>query len=300
MKDGIIFDIQRFCIHDGPGIRTTVFMKGCPLRCRWCSNPESQRAEPQILARDVKCTACGACIESCPYSAISITHDQKRCIAWELCDQCLACVETCQYGALVQVGKSMEIEAIVDTVASDRVFYANSGGGVTISGGEPVQQYNFVTSLLQACKYKGFHTALETCGHGPEKAYRAMLEHLDIVLFDIKHLDSKIHRMYTGVDNQLILANFEFAAIRKRTWLRVPLIAGFNDTEDHMEKIFCLAEKFRVERVSLLPYHEGGLAKALQIGGRYEMEDARRPDDIHIERLVQMGSEKGLQVMVGR
>lgn len=300
MKKGIVFDIQRFSIHDGPGIRTTVFMKGCPLRCQWCSNPESQRGKPQIITRDIKCSGCGACVGKCRQHAISLSQDKKRHIDWERCDQCLECADACIYGALAVVGKSMEIEDVVNEVASDRVFYDNSGGGITVSGGEPTQQSDFVTGLLYACKEKGFHTALETCGYGPESAFKAMLEHIDLVLFDIKHIDAEQHRQYTGVDNKLILTNLEFIAKTKRAWLRVPLIAGFNDSSEHMEEIFCLAKKLNIERISLLPYHEGGVSKAAQIGVEYLMDGAKRPDDDHIDQLAQIGSKKGLHVTIGR
>ena len=172
---GVVFNIQRFSIHDGPGIRTTVFMKGCPLKCAWCSNPESQAALPQLMVRDIKCVACGHCAKVCPTRAITLSKNGGRQIDWDRCDQCLKCVEVCLYDALTAIGKHMSVQDILEEVEKDRIFYKNSSGGVTISGGEPLQQSDFVYELLHALKQGDLHTALDTSGCAPGEVFDRLL-----------------------------------------------------------------------------------------------------------------------------
>jgi len=293
---GLVFNIQRFSVHDGPGIRTTVFMKGCPLSCRWCSNPESQDFGPQLMSRDVVCTGCGACAAVCPRGAIRITEKGVRKIDWERCDQCLVCVDACTYNALQRCGEYKGVREILEEVLRDRPFYKNSGGGVTVSGGEPLLQSEFVIQLLRACKEEGLHTAIDTTGHAPWQKAREALSFVDLILWDIKHLDPGEHERTTGVDNRLILENLERSAGLAKIWLRVPLIAGFNDSVEHIRGVATLAKKIGAEKVSLLPYHEGGLSKSRQIGVSYQFSDAQPPTEKQVDLLRGIIEKEGLQV----
>lgn len=298
-QKGIVFNIQRFSIHDGPGIRTTVFMKGCPLKCAWCANPESQEMFPQLMVRDVKCTSCGKCVQTCPNNALLLSKKQGRKINWDLCDQCLKCVNVCIYKSLVVTGKYMDVEEIVQEVEKDRIFYMNSGGGITISGGEPLVQYPFVIDLLQALKEKGLHTALDTCGYAPKMVLDNILRYVDLVLFDIKQLDTEKHQKYTGVDNHQILSNARIVSKRVKTWFRIPLIEGFNDSPEDIKRVAQIAKDMGVEKISVLPYHEGGQSKSIQIGKIYRMWSTKSPDDAHIRRLTDIASEIGVATTVG-
>ncbi len=299
-ENGLIFNIQKFSVHDGPGIRTTVFMKGCPLHCLWCSNPESQSFLPELLIRDINCKGCGACVAVCPQEAISITKKTGRKIDWRKCNSCLLCVDSCLYHSLNRCGKYMTVKQVIDEVIQDKLFYKNSGGGVTISGGEPLSQSKFVGQLLAECKKEGLHTALETMGHGSWKEMEKVLGFVDLILFDIKHLDSGMHQKTTGIQNNILLKNLQKAAGMNNIWLRVPLIAGFNDSEGHIKKIASLGKEINAQKISLLPYHEGGKSKCEQLGKPYYFPDGEAPAEKHIHKLKRIIEKAGLTASVGK
>jgi len=210
----------------------------------------------------------------------------------------MACVEVCRNDSLIVSGQRLEARAIVDEVLKDQVFYETSGGGMTVSGGEPLMQADFVVSLLRTARGEGLHTALDTSGYAPWERFEAVLPYLDLVLFDVKHLDPERHEVATGVDNRIILENLERLRGRVPLWIRVPLIAEFNDAEEHMEALADLAAQVGAERVSLLPYHEGGVSKSAQVGKSYGLPDGRKPSDQRLERLAGIVEARGLKVVI--
>ena len=292
---GLVFNIQRYSIHDGPGIRTTVFMKGCPLSCKWCSNPESQKAHPEIMTYDVRCISCHKCEEICPAGAIFFTEEGRQ-INWQKCNLCLECAESCPSKAIERVGNYVTVEEVLKEVLTDETFYQNSGGGLTISGGEPLLQWEFVAELCKRAKEKGIHTVLDTCGYSPWGAMKAVLRHVDLVLFDIKHMERAKHKDGTGVDNRLVLTNARKTAALVRTWFRVPLITGFNDSIDNIRQTADFASALNIERVSILPYHELGSDKYSKLGRKYCMEKSVSPSSENCQTATRILESYGLKV----
>ncbi len=258
---GVIFNIQRYSIHDGPGIRTTVFFKGCPLECFWCQNPESQRRKPEIFLNKEKCTLCGQCVAICPtgastLSAESSTIDRSKCIG------CGKCVEVCLNAARSLVGRYVTVDEIMQEVVRDRKFYENSGGGVTLGGGEPAAQPEFALAILQRCKEEGLHTVLDTCGYAPWPIMEKLLEYTDLVFFDIKCMGAKKHYGATGKSNDIILENAKRIAKYKPVSVRVPMIPGFNDSTEEVRAIANFAKtELGVMDIGLLHYNKWGESK---------------------------------------
>ncbi|MDY7019294.1 MAG: glycyl-radical enzyme activating protein [Chloroflexota bacterium] len=299
-KKGLIFNIQRFSLHDGPGIRSTVFMKGCPLRCRWCSNPESWNPYLEIITHDIKCIRCGKCEQICSVGAITIDSEGRK-IDRAKCTLCLECAEVCPTGAISIAGEYVTVDEALREVESDSLFYQHSGGGVTVSGGEPLLQWEFVYELLKACKEKGLHTALDTSGYSSWDRIERVLEYVDLVLFDIKHMDPKQHKKGTSKSNLLILDNAARIAARKvRLWLRVPLIPGYNDSRENIEKVAQFGLKIGAEKISILPYHEWAISKYGQLGRRYALRGVKPPDDEQVQRTRELIEAFGIEVGIGR
>ena len=280
--DGIIFNVERFAIHDGPGIRTVVFLKGCPLRCAWCSNPESQRLERELFHSAKKClggAVCGACAAACPNGAI-VNGGGVLSFRRELCTACGACAAACPSRALEMQGRSRSSGDVLRELLADEPFFRNSGGGVTLSGGEPLLQAEFCAELLEQCRALHLHTCVETAGHVPWDSLALAAPHVCQFLYDVKHLDSARHRAGTGVGSELILDNLkclsaEFPQVP--ITVRTPVIPGFNDSEADIGAIAeFLAPLQSVKDYALLAYHSFGAAKYRALGRDYGMDEAVR------------------------
>jgi len=287
---GIIFNIQRYSIHDGPGIRTTVFLKGCPLTCFWCQNPESQRLEPEILFDRTRCTSCGQCIVTCPSGSNALT-DKVVKIDRNKCTGCGQCVAVCPNQSRRLAGRSATVDEVMEEVLRDRRFYENSGGGITLSGGEPSMQADFALELLRRCKEDRLHTALDTCGYTLRKTMQRLLEYTDLVLYDIKCLDPAKHIRATGKSNELILENAKKMARSKEMWIRVPLVPGFNDSEEEVRMILTfIKEELGLTKTDLHRYNPLGEEKYERLDRPCTHLAPQREE--HIEKLREIaGSE---------
>lgn len=276
--EGIIFNIQRYSLDDGPGMRTTVFFKGCPLRCLWCSNPESQDPEPMISYRYTSCKRCGACLESCPRGAVSMAEDGVH-IDRSLCDRCGACIRVCRNDALRWAGERVSVDRVMKTVLRDRLYYETSGGGVTCSGGEILMQPDFAAEIFRRCREEGIHTNADTCGFGSEEALRKVMTYADLSYFDLKHLSPDRHKQYTGVSNEMILRNLRLTLeLGVKVVVRVPLIPEYNCDAENLRT---LAETVKamgdgIESVCFLPYHSYGASKYRMIDRVYPLEALRK------------------------
>ena len=300
---GVVFNIQRFSIHDGPGIRTTVFLKGCPLRCGWCSNAESLSPYPEIITRDVKCITCGKCVEACSQQAIAVVEN-TRIIRWEKCDYCMECAEVCPSRAIEAAGRTMTVAEVLDTVGRDTSFYRRTGGGMTLSGGEPLVQWQFALKLLQEAKRRGLHTALDTTGHTDWEKLDEILNFTDLVLYDVKHPDSARHQEATGVSNERILDNLRKTVAKPglRVWVRHPVIPRFSDSEEELEELceLVLSLDPPVEKISLLPYHKFGEPKYAAMGKAYPWKEIPTISDERIGEFKKLVESHGIEVDVGR
>ena len=268
-----VTEIQRFCMHDGPGVRTTVFLKGCPLRCAWCHNPETQKSSAELLLYSNKCIGCGACLDFCPQGAHIIKN--QHVIDRAKCTLCTECAKMCPTGALEICGNKCTVTEILSVIEKDRAFYGNIGG-VTLSGGEPFAQKESTVALLKACKEKGFHTAVETCGHVAPALLQKAAPYVDLFLWDIKDTDSARHKQYTGFGNERILENLSLInEMNARIRLRCILVNGVNADERHYSAIAELASKINnLDGVEWLPYHAYGGTKSVFLGG----EDSGRKE----------------------
>lgn len=264
---GIVFDIQRFALHDGPGIRTTVFLKGCPLQCVWCHNPESRCHMPQIAFDAERCIQCGACLDVCQQNVHELL-DGRHLVHFDRCITAGACVEACDQQALKIIGREMTVGEVLAEVERDRTYYERSGGGLTLSGGEPLAQPDFAAALLREAQSRGLHTCLDTCGVVARHRLAAAADHVDLVLFDYKATKPEVHRALTGVSNDLVLENLAYLLeCDVPVVLRCPLVPGVNDSVVHLAGIADLAACHpELQAVEIMPFHNMGRAKAARIG----------------------------------
>ena len=281
---GTIFDIQRYSIHDGPGIRTTVFLKGCPLKCLWCSNPESQSNRPEIMFDTSRCTQCGRCLDACTYHAIERCDDRIHLIR-HLCQGCGECVSACPNEARQLVGRQRDVESVSKEVEKDRLFYKNSGGGITLSGGEPMRQPDFVRLLLKTCKENGIHTVLDSCGYTPLKNWDLVLEYVDMILFDLKQMDTAKHEAYTGVSNEPILSSAKkLSSLNIPMVIRIPFIPGYTDSLKNLEDIACFAKEIGIRKIELLPFHSLCINKYHKLGKEWKLNGISPPPKTSLEK----------------
>lgn len=262
---GLIFNIMRFALHDGPGTRTVVFFKGCPLCCWWCHNPEGLSAKPEMMFFEKRCVVCGECLKVCPHGAI--VQDNGGYTTTETCRACATCVDACYAGAREQVGRWLTVQEVIHEVEKDRIFWDESGGGVTFSGGEPLFQPHFLEPLLDACRAHKIHTAVETCGLARHDVLRRVAAKVDLFLFDLKVLDPDKHRLHTGRGNKTILANLEaLARMGANVIVRVPVIPGVNTDRENVEQMMALLNSLKLKRIHLLPFHSTGVEKNRRLG----------------------------------
>ena len=274
MTKGIVFNLQKFSIHDGPGIRTTIFFKGCPLRCAWCSNPESQLSSIQILYDKTKCTRCQACLKACPHHAIVLTDDIV--IQQNKCQQCLSCVQACHYNALTHAGEYKSIDDIVQICLQDLDFYQQSHGGVTISGGEAMSQPMFLKELAIALSNHHIHLAIETTGMVPENYFQDLAPYFDLLLFDIKHYDDQHHYDGTHAHQTLILKNLRWALQHHIDILcRIPVIPHFNNSLEDALGFVTLLQSLNINKVQLLPFHQFGERKYELLNRQYQYKNVK-------------------------
>lgn len=298
---GVIFDIARYAIHDGPGIRTTVYMKGCPLNCRWCHNPEGISPKPQISYQKNRCIGCGSCVSVCPLGAVSRAEDGSIRIDYSICTACGDCAEACNSLALELVGKEMTVDELMSVIEKDKAFYDESGGGVTFSGGEPFLQPAFLLNALAECRNRGIRTAVETCGFCGSEILMDAAQQTDLFLFDVKLMDSTRHNEAAGVPNERILENLS-KLIEKdyNVTVRFPLIPGINDDGADIESLGrFLGSLKKTPALHILPFHELGREKALRFGGLYKMSGSVPPGRERVEEIADALRKRNIEVIIG-
>ena len=297
----VVFDVQKFAVHDGPGIRTLVFFKGCPLRCLWCSNPESHAPTGQMVYFDNRCLCCLACVERCPQEAVLASAAGRPETDRRRCTDCGECREVCFADARMMLGRSVTLPELMDEIRQDAAFYRRSGGGVTLGGGEVMLWAGFAEQLLVLCRTEGIHTAVETCGHGPWPELARLVPGTDLFYYDLKVIDPAEHERLTGVDNATILANLgHLAATGARIIVRIPVVPGFTDAADNVRGIAAfVAAGPLAERIELLPYHRLGLDKYRRLGREYDLEDLEPPSAEALRALADVVEHEGVPCQIG-
>lgn len=298
--EGTVFNIKRYAIHDGPGIRTTVFLKGCPLSCPWCQNPEGIRPEPELIWREQRCIGCRDCEEACPTRALSFP-DGRLHIDGSLCDTCGRCAAACHGQALEVVGRRMTADEVFTEVEKDIIFYEQSGGGITVSGGEPLMQADFLEAILRTCKQAGIHTALDTSGYCGRGTLLGIAEYVDLFLWDLKIMDDEAHRKYTGVSNAVILDNLRAVSkTGRQTIIRFSLVPGVNDHGSNIRALGALVTSLDdVNRIDILPYHKAWVEKYRGLSRTREPAEFEPPSADLLAATETKLAEFGLKVRIG-
>lgn len=298
---GLIYNLQRFAIHDGPGIRTLVYMKGCPLTCLWCSSPQTQKKAFEMLHIEVNCRQCGRCVEICPIGALTLSPETGITLDRKRCTLCQECVEACPNQAWEFAGKVITVEELYREVEKDSPFYRRSNGGVTVGGGEPTLQPAFVAEFLKRCKQHYMHTAMETCGYVEWEHLDKLLNYLDLVFIDVKHMDPQQHKALTGVSNERILENVRKASARCPLILRIPLVPGLNDSLENLTATARFAAELgdKFLRIELLPYHKFGAQTYGRLGREYLIGQVEPPDEAHMKRLKMIVETCGVKAQIG-
>jgi pyruvate formate lyase activating enzyme len=294
---GYVVEIRRFCVHDGPGIRTTVFLKGCNLRCKWCHNPETLRPLPELQVLADKCIGCGECIKACPLGCHALEAGRKV-FHHDRCKACGACAEACYAQALLLIGQRLSARGVVNQVAADREFYRTSGGGLTLSGGEPLFQRRFAFQILQLARREGIHAAIQTNLAWPWEQFQEVLAACDLVMCDIKAMDDQVHREWTGMSNQLVLANLRrLAGSGKPFIVRTPIVPGVNDTPQEIGRIADFVSGMAgLLYYELLSYHPLGGGKYRSLGLEFPTAHLKRPDRLHMQALAQEARRREIPV----
>lgn len=297
MKTAVVTNIQRYSTHDGDGVRTTIFFKGCPLSCRWCHNPESQDFRKEIMFYANKCRGCGACAMKCPNGANTMTAEGKLVFDKSRCTGCGVCTDWCIYEARELAGKDYTVQELVKEAKKDRIFYEQSGGGVTLSGGEVMaQDGEFLEQLCRALHREGLSVFIDTCGFAPYEKYERILPYVDTFLYDIKAMDSAVHREWTGVDNALILENLKkLSAAGANIYIRIPTVGGVNAAADFMSEVirFLTENQIHPAQVGLLPYHNYGRSKYASLTREYDDASMTVPDDAQMNSFKEMFINSG-------
>ena len=300
MESGTVFNIQKYSVQDGPGIRTTVFLKGCPLCCQWCHNPESISPRREMIVIENRCIACGECRAACPFGE-TIAGEGPLPARPDQCTLCGECVDACPTGARQMIGRTMTVDEVMDEVVKDQVFYETSGGGVTISGGEPLLQPKFLLALLKAMRTASLNAVLDTTGYGCTEHLLTAAGLSDLVLYDLKAFEEQRHRALTGVSNRSILSNLQaLDDIHRNVWIRLPVVPGFNDDLAELEKIANLVADLRsVTLVNLLPFHRSGLHKYERLGQVHGLDGVTAPSEELMERVADVFRDRKLPTKIG-
>jgi len=297
---GLVLNIMRFGLHDGPGIRTTVFLKGCPLNCWWFHNPESRSRKTEVTYSAERCIRCGDCVRACPEGALELNEQIIRNPSLCQHDADARCVEACSTGAQEVFGRWMTVPRVMAEILKDQIFYDESGGGITVSGGEPLMQADFVEALLAECRSRGIHTVLDTCGYAEWRELDRVRRYADLILFDLKIMDPAKHEQFTGVRNDRILANLSsLAKGQSAVIVRIPVIPGVNDDEDNFAAVSGFLAPLGLQRIDLLPYHRIAIGKYLRLGMPYRMGDVAPPAEEHLEAIAARLGRDGFHVQIG-